>query len=155
MLKNAGFQFGNSPQDAESLKKLLLSLPLNADIIFFDNEGLKKQEYHSGIPPFCKVKKEKSNALGGEIVYIFNDNRKGEQIVTERDIPSKCDWIFRNMPKTKDIRDRGVDIFGNIRISDKYAFKSNKNVSLPNLPRPIGPHGIGPSGDIKINPLSK
>ena len=132
-----------------------MNLPLNADIIFFDHDGLEKKQYHSGIPPFCKVKKEKSNALGGEIIYIFNDNRKGEQIVIEKDIPAKCEWIFRNMPKTKNISDRGVDIFGNIRISDKYAFKPNKNVSLPNLPRPIGPHGMGSQGNIQINPLEK
>lgn len=117
------------PTNRNEFTQLLNKLPLNAEIIFFHETGVYQNMYAGGIPPFCKLKKEKNNALN-KIVYVGTDNRRGEQIFSEDDLPYKASDIFsKRIGKT--------DILFNIAQSDACAIKAGVGVSLPNLARPI------------------
>ena len=113
---------------------MFLRIPLNSDIIFFHQAGVHQQVYKSGIPPFCKIKKERNNALS-KTVYVMTDNRRGEQVVTEDDLPHKVEDLFNG-------RTPRSDIFFNIKSADVCAIKTTSNVSLPSLPRPIAPRDM-------------
>jgi len=131
-----GFKtFVEVPDNAKELYNLFLKVPNNTDLIFFHQAGVNQQAYKSGVPPFCRVKKEKNNALNGQIVYVVTDNRRGEQIVTERDLPYKLSELFGNSTNR-------TDIFNNIKMADICAVKIDSDISLPNLPRPIAGHDV-------------
>lgn len=117
------------PTNKNEFVELLNKLPLNSEIIFFHETGIHQNIYTGGIPPFCKLKKEKNNALN-KIVYVCTDNRRGEQVIPESDIPQHASDVF-----SKRVQNR--DIFHQLLHADACAIKAGVGVSLPNLARPI------------------
>lgn len=123
------------PDNAQELLKFFLKLPLNTDIIFYHQAGVMQGMYKSGVPPFCRIKKEKNNALHGEIVYVVTDNRRGEVLIPEKSLPIKLKELFSGTTRYN-------DVFNQIKNADVCAFKIDSDISLPNLPRPIAGHDV-------------
>lgn len=123
------------PDNADELLKFFLKLPLNTDTIFYHQAGVNQGTYKSGIPPFCRVKKEKNNALHGQTVYVVTDNRRGEILIPETSLPLKLKELFSGTTRYN-------EVFNNIKSADVCAVKIDSGISTPNLSRPIASHDV-------------
>lgn len=134
-LRSNGYETWNVPITPAVLEKLLLKLPKNGHIIFYDYAGTVEGKYYGLRPQLLLVQKQFDNNVRrtetnpNQLVFIYKRQMKDTgRIISQDDVKDFVKALLH-----------AKDDFGNLLVNNAYAIpKGQKELSLADLDGAIG-----------------